>query len=264
MASKILHAVGLWFRYSYEWLVTLAGAFYFLFGGLFLSLLSLCIKPFISPKHAQSLGRYGMHYLTWLFFAGLQLTRLVKVDAAELDQLRNDNGLIIAPNHPCLMDAIFVSSRLPNTVCVVKASVLNNPVFFGAATLGEFIRGDKPIQFVQQCKIALQQGGQLVLFPEGTRSRNESINGFKGGLALIAQHSGATIQTVFIKTDNLFLSKNWPIWKKPDFPLIYKIELGRRFQVDEQEDHKAFTRQLENYFKNGLKQNHASIRNLAV
>ncbi len=263
-AAKILRTMGEVLLYSYQWFVALAGAIYFLSAGLLLSILGLLVKPFISNKQAQYVGRYGMHVLTWLFFACLQLTRLVKVDSTDLDQLRNDGGLIIAPNHPCLMDAVFISARLPNTVYVMKASVLNNPVFFGAATLGNFIRGDKPIQFVQQCKIALRQGGQLVLFPEGTRSRGESINEFKGGLALIAQQSGATIQTVLIKTDNLFLSKNWSILKKPDFPLIYKIELGQRFQVAKHQDHKAFTRHLEAYFKNSLKHNDPPTQKPAV
>lgn len=253
-----LPGLGKWLRYSYEWLVTLVGAVYFLFAGLFLSVLSLCVKPFLSGQQAQYLGRYGMHYLMWLFFASLELTRLVKVDLTDLDQLRNEKGLIIAPNHPCLMDAILISSRLPNIVCVMKASVLNNPVFYGGASLGGFIRSDQPLQFIQQCKIALHQGDQLLLFPEGTRTRNSSVNVFKGGLALIAQQTGAKIQAVFIKTDNLFLSKGWPLLKKPEFPLIYKIKLGQRFQVEKHQDHKAFTRQLESYFSEGLKK--TSIR----
>lgn len=253
MNSRILQVLLQCCRYCYEWLVTLSGAIYFLFGGLLLSILSLCFKPFISRQQAQLLGRYGMHALTWLFFAGLQLSRLVKVDFTALDRLRNDKGIIIAPNHPCLMDAVFISSRLSNIVCVMKGSVLNNPVFYGAATSGEFIRSDQPLQFIQQCKAALQQGGQLLLFPEGTRTRHESINPFKGGLALIAQQTGAPIQTVFIETNNLFLSKAWPLWKKPKFPLIYKIKLGQRFQVKKQHDHKVFTRELEKYFKDSLK-----------
>ena len=196
MVSKIVGAAGKLCHCSYEWLVTLAGALYFLLGGLLLSFLSLCFKPFLSRRQAQTLGRYGMHYLTWLFFAGLELTGLVKVDFTELDQLRNEKGLIIAPNHPCLMDAVFVSSRLPNIVCVMKASLLNNPVLYGGATLGGFIRSDHPLQFIQQCKHALQRDDQLLLFPEGTRSLDNSINAFKGGLALIAQQMGANIQTV--------------------------------------------------------------------
>jgi len=254
-ASKTLDTECRWFRYCYEWLITLTGAFYFLLGGLLLSFLSLCFKPFICRQHAQFLGRYGMHYLTWFFFAGLEITRLVKVDFAELDQLRNARGLIIAPNHPCLMDAVFVSSRLPNIVCVMKASVLNNPILYGGASLGGFIRSDQPLQFIQQCKITLQQGDQLLLFPEGTRSMDNSINAFKGGLALIAQQTGATIQTVFIETNNLFLSKGWAVLTNPDFPLIYKIKLGKQFKVDKQQDHKAFTRQLESYFRENLKRN---------
>lgn len=252
--SKIWPITSKCLSYCYEWLVFLLGAIYFVFGGMLLSILSLCFKPFINRHQAHYLGRYGMHYLTWLFFSGLQLSRLVKVDFTELDQLRNDHSLIIAPNHPCLMDAIFISSRLPNIVCAMKGSVLGNPVFYGAATSGDFIRSDHPLQFIQQCKTALKQGDQLVLFPEGTRTLGALVNPFKGGLTLIAQQTGAPIQTVFIETNNLFLSKTWHVWNKPDFPLIYKIKLGQRFHVDKQLDHKTFTRQLENYFNDSLKQ----------
>lgn len=238
----------------YEWLVTLSGAAFFLFSGLMMSLLSLFFKPFLRPRQAHWLGRYGMHYLTKMFFAGLRLSGLVRVDFNELDRLREERSLIIAPNHPCLMDALFVSSRLPNVVCVMKASIISNPVLFGCASLGGFIRSDSPRRFVQQCQDALDDGAQLLLFPEGTRTVVEPVNDFKGGFSLVASKTGVPVQTVFIQANTPFLGKYWRIWKKPTFPLLYRISLGERFQVDKDQDHRAFTARLENYFKSRLKE----------
>lgn len=237
----------------YEWLVTLAGTVFFLFSGLMMSLLSLFLKPFLRPHQAHRLGRRGMHYLTRIFFAGLSLSGIVRVDFNDLDRLRGERSIIIAPNHPCLMDALFVSSRLSNVVCVMKSSIISNPVLFGCASLGGFIRSDSPRRFVQQCEEALEAGAQLLLFPEGTRTVAKPINDFKGGFSLVAWKTGALVQTVFIEANTPFLGKHWPLWKKPTFPLIYKIRLGERFQVEKERDHRAFTVRLENYFKSRLK-----------
>lgn len=238
----------------YEWLVTLAGTAFFLSSGLTMSLLSLLLKPFLRPHQAHWLGRRGMHYLTRTFFAGLSLSGLVRVDFNELDRLREERGLIIAPNHPCLMDALFVSSRLPNVVCVMKASIITNPILFGCASLGGFIRSDSPRRFVQLCQDALDDGAQLLLFPEGTRTVVEPVNGFKGGFSLVAWKTGVPVQTVFIQANTPFLGKHWAIWKKPTFPLLYRVTMGERFQVDKNQDHRDFTVKLENYFKSRLKE----------
>lgn len=239
-------------RWCYEWLVTLIGAVFFVSAGLLLSLLGLILRPFLTRSQAHWCGRHGMHYGSRLFFAVLRLSGIVHVDFSELDRLRHERGLIITPNHPCLMDALFVTSRLPNVVCVMKGSVLHNPVFYGCAELGGFIRSDTPLRFVQQCKDALQEGAQLLLFPEGTRTVSGTINPFKGGFALLARQTGAPVQTVFIEANTPFLGKKWRIWQKPDFPLIYRATLGKRLQVGKDQDLKEFTSDLENYFRNHL------------
>ena len=236
----------------YEWLVAISGAVYFFSTGLLLSLLGLLVKPFLSKHQAHRIARLSMHYVTRIFFAGLELSGIVQVDFQALDKLYNERGIIITPNHPCLMDALFITSRLPNVVCVMKASVISNPVFFGVASLGGFIRSDSPTHFVQQCQEALDDGAQLLLFPEGTRTITETVNVFKGGFALIAKKTGAPIQTVFIYANTSFLGKHWAFWKKPPFPLIYRIVPSERFHVKQNQDHRAFTLALENYFKSHL------------
>jgi 1-acyl-sn-glycerol-3-phosphate acyltransferase len=78
----------------------------------------------------------------------------------------------------------------------------------------------------------LRAGNQLLMFPEGTRTRKKSSCRFKGGYALIAKTAGVPVQTVFIETNSKFLGKGWPLYRKPAFPLIYRVRLGQRFEVD--------------------------------
>ena len=85
---------------------------------------------------------------------------------------------------------------------------------------------------------------------EGTRTRKGPVNRFKGGFALIAKQSGTPLQTVFIETNSPFLSKGWPILKKPELPLIYRARLGKRFEVSG--NVKSFVSELEAYYRQEL------------
>ena len=44
-----------------------------------------------------------------------------------------------------------------------------------------------------------------------------------------ATRAGAPIQTVFIDTDSPYLGKDWPIWRLPPLPIVFRVRLGRRF-----------------------------------
>jgi len=175
---------------------------------------------------------------------------LLRVDLSALQALRGRGGILIAPNHPSLLDALLIISRFPEVGCIMKAPIWDNPVLGGAARLMGYIRNDAPINMVRQAADDLAAGVPLLVFPEGTRTRRKPVNAFKGGFALIAKRAGAPIQTVFIETDNPFLSKGWPLFKKPTFPLVYRMRLGQAFTVEGNVH--AFVRRLEQYYRDEL------------
>ena len=92
----------------------------------------------------------------------------------------------------------------------------------------------------------LKAGGQLVLFPEGTRTVATPVNTFRPGITLIAQMAQVPIQTVFIESESPYLGKGWPIWRTPEFPVVVNVRLGERFAP--QADHQGLLRRLETYF----------------
>ena len=236
----------------YEGIITFLALGYLMFFGLGLSLFSLLLLPFFNYSGIQRFGRHTLQILLKIFFFGLNVTRLLQVDARALDKLRGQKSIIIIANHPCLMDALFFSSRLPDVASVMKAAVLKNPVFFGGATLAGFIRSDSPRNFVKHCCDVLANDSQLLFFPEGTRSKTRAVNTFKGGFAMVAKESGRPVQTVFVEANTAFLGKGWQLWKRPAFPLKYRLVLGESFQMDNRADHKKFTLAMENYFKNNI------------
>jgi len=107
--------------------------------------------------------------------------------------------------------------------------LINNPIYGAAARLAGYIRNDEFIGGVTEAVENLRAGGQLLLFPEGTRTTRLPVNRLKGGAALVSKRSGVPIQTVLIETDTPFLSKGWPLHRIPQLPITFRVRLGRRF-----------------------------------
>ena len=237
-------------RLAYEYFVLYFGYLYFGIGCALCSLTAAALHPFLPGRFGAPLGRWitGVHFRG--FLALLRASGLVRIDLAALDQLRGERSIIIAPNHPCLLDAVFIISRLPQTACIMKAEIWDSFFLGGGARLSRYIRNNAPINLVRQSVGELRAGHQLLVFPEGTRTRAAPVNAFKGGFALMAKKSGAVVQTVFIETNSAFLCKGWPLLKKPDFPLIYRARLGMRFTAES--DLKAFVSKLKNYYREEL------------
>ena len=201
------------------------------------------------------MGRYVITVAFRLYLASLGLSRRFSFDLQALDALRDEPSLIIAPNHPCLLDAVMVMSRLPNVACVLKAELMNN-IFLGAgARLARYIRNEPVRRMVQQATLDFGCGSHLLLFPEGTRTTSYPVNPFKGSIGLISNHAQVPVQTILIETDSRYLSKGWSLFRKPPLPIRYRIRLGRRF--DPPQDARRFTAELEHYFAHELLQGSA-------
>ncbi len=100
-----------------------------------------------------------------LYLASLSLSRRCSFDLEALDALRDQPSLILAPNHPCLLDAVMVISRLPNVACVLKADLMNN-IFLGAgARLARYIRNEPVRRMVRLATRDFDCGSHLLLFP---------------------------------------------------------------------------------------------------
>ncbi len=215
------------------------------------SALSVPLYYLLPKRWTDPLGRWAITTGFRLYLNALSLIGAVRLDLDELDTLRDKGPLIIAPNHPCLLDAVMVISRLPNMACIMKADIVDN-VFLGAgARLAGYIRNDAQLSMIRQAVAELKNGSHLLIFPEGTRTTRWPINACKGTAALIARRARVPIQTVFIETDSPYLSKGWPLFRRPAMPITYRIRLGRRFDPPGKAG--AFTEELERHFIDELR-----------
>ncbi|MEZ5663455.1 MAG: lysophospholipid acyltransferase family protein [Burkholderiaceae bacterium] len=212
--------------------------------------LAMLAYPVLPRSVGQVLGRRAIMHGLRFYLLILRLLCGCRFDLRALDGLRDASPLIVAANHPSLLDAVLIVSRLPNAVCVMKASLMDNPLFGAAARLARYIRNRVPADVVLGSLQELQQGSQLVIFPEGTRTRDFPVGPSQAGVGLIASRAGLPVQTVLIRFSTPYLGKSWPLWRPPRLPLTCRVELGRRF--DPPSDNAVFRHELDTYFRTVL------------
>lgn len=239
----------LWIAYQYVAMLLIPGLFF---------LFCLGWLPFVLLGHLlpSRLGqRWGRHMIMDGFRAYLNILEgcfACRFDLAELEQLPSEGPLIIAANHPSMLDAVLIVSRLPNAVCVMKAALGDN-VFFAAATrLAGYIRNDEPLAMILNSRKSLQEGATLVIFPEGTRTEKFPVDTCTASTGLIASRSGIPVQTLLIEYSTPYLGKAWRRCRPPELPLHCRVRLGRRFEPSR--DVAAFTAELNAYFRAELSQ----------
>ena len=214
---------------------------------------AMLLQPLLPRRLGQLYGRRAIMHGFRLYLGFLQLFCACRFDLAELGRLRDTGPLIVAANHPSLLDVVLIASCLPNAVCVIKAALFERLLFGAAARLAGYIRNDAPLELILQARAELQSGAQLVIFPEGTRSGSFPLDPFTSGCGLLAWRAAMPVQTLLIEFSKPYLGKTWPLFRRPPLPLHCRIRLGRRFPPPA--DHAAFTVELEAYFRGELGKN---------
>jgi 1-acyl-sn-glycerol-3-phosphate acyltransferase len=211
------------------------------------NLVAWLLHPIVPKRHGTAVGRAAIAKGYRYVWVTAEACGMIRIDASALDPLRFEpGGLIIAANHPTMLDALVLVAWLPRGVCIMKADLMRN-VFLGAgARLARYICDDSPRRMVRGAVACLRESGQLVMFPEGTRTVARPINRFRPGITLIARRAQVPIQAVIIETDTPYLRKGWPIWRVPAFPIRIRVRLGERFAPEG--DYPALLEKLEQYF----------------
>ena len=209
------------------------------------------------PRHlGRPLGRLMISWGFRIYLRILTLFCACRFDLSEIDRLRGQGPLIVAANHPSLLDAVMIVSRLPNAVCVMKATLMDNLLFGAAARLARYIRNDVALKLILSAREELADGAHLVIFPEGSRTTNFPFDASSPSVGLIANRSKVDVQTLLIEFSTPYLGKAWPLFRRPELPLTCRVRLGRRFSPPA--NIQAFTAELDAYFHFEFGQNFRS------
>lgn len=212
------------------------------------SLPAALLYPFLRRfSWSERLGQAGITYGFRWVLGVMRLTGVLRVDFSALDALREEAPLVVAPNHPTMLDAVLVISRLPRVVCITKASLWDNLFLGGGIRLAGYVRNDLPLPMIRRAAAAVAAGAHLLIFPEGSRTTRWPVDPLHRSFGVLARAAGRPVQAVLIEAENPYLSKGWPLLRPPVLPLVFRLRLGARFEPGR--DPKAMLARLEAHYR---------------
>ena len=144
--------------------------------------------------------------------------------ASGLENIPRTGGCLLAANHQSFLDPPLVAAFLPREMhFMARRSLFRNPVFralivrYNAFAI-ERDRAD--VKGVRSAIERLEAGSILLVFPEGTRTRDGAVGPMKAGIGLLAERSAVPIVPVLI----MGAHKVWP--KGRLFPGLGSIRLA--------------------------------------
>jgi 1-acyl-sn-glycerol-3-phosphate acyltransferase len=164
----------------------------------------------------------------------LGILRILELEIAGSDTLAKIEGRLIVSNHPTLLDVVLLMALVPRVQCIVKHELWKSRYLGGVVRQAGYIRNDlEPELLLLACRNAIDEGSNLIVFPEGTRTKPNSAIRFHRGFANIALMTGAEIQTVSIQCAPLFLTKGQPWWRIPSRPPKFTVRVGESLDIEE-------------------------------
>ena len=165
------------------------------------------MDPEIVPIHD-----WIYYSMTWSF------RRFFKLGGWKLHGVENvpmNGPIILAPNHVSLFDPPLVGCASPRRVTTMGKAELFEKKWFGLKIFPYIIqhmatfpvkRGAPDRRALRRANKVLKEGEALVIFPEGTRTRDGELGSGEIGIAMIAHAARAPIVPVYLKGTHTALS----------------------------------------------------------
>lgn len=229
--------------YSLGCLMKILAIVYFGVGAVFLAIFVFPFIHLFASRKKQDFGVTARAYVSHtfrVFLDGLNLTHtsIRRVDDAEA--YRKIHSKVIIANHPSLLDFVYIMSLVPNSTCIVRGSLTKTPLA-GVIKQAYITNTTEFDDVLAECKKLTDQGCNVIIFPEGTRTPRHGQNNYKKGAARIALYCGCDVQPIFIGgSDKYGLGKHDPLWSYNHVePYLYDFKLLPVISVDEFKDMSA-------------------------
>jgi len=195
-------------------------------GGVLVSLLATPVL-YLLPGTAADRRLRARRLVHWLFRGFARLMQGLGVMAWRVEGLErlDRQGLLVLANHPTLIDVVLLVALIPNANCIVKSRLLSNPAMRGFITLAGYITNDRGGNLVDQAAESLAAGDVLVIFPEGTRSREGAPIHLQRGAANVAVRCQVPVTPVVIHCSPPTLSKEHRWYHIPERPFVMSFSV---------------------------------------
>jgi 1-acyl-sn-glycerol-3-phosphate acyltransferase len=222
-------------RLSLYWRVLATGFSFIIFGvgGL---LLRVAVFPLLNVFVWQrekriTLARAVIRFAFRGFVELMQTLGVLRYEIVAQHRLER-SGLLILANHPTLIDTVFLMAFVKRADCIVKGRLWNNPFTSGPVRAAGYINNDSGPDLVANCIASLQNGNNLIIFPEGTRTSGKGEINLKRGAANIAVRGARDVTPVVIHCEPLTLGKGEKWWRVPSCVVRFRIEVRDDIKID--------------------------------
>jgi 1-acyl-sn-glycerol-3-phosphate acyltransferase len=173
-------------------------------------------SPFYLAAYLFSENReYAFQRLNHNFYKGFFFLIRILIPRQKwriADEIKSMRSSVIVCNHLSYLDPLLLISLFPRHKTIVKSTFFNVPVFGWMLKQSGYIPSTSEgrlaelmIERIDAMGGYLASGGNLFIFPEGTRSRDGAIGRFNKGAFKIARHCQTPIKVLYIgNTDKLF------------------------------------------------------------
>jgi 1-acyl-sn-glycerol-3-phosphate acyltransferase len=137
----------------------------------------------------------------------------VEVRVRGIDNIVSDGAYIFVTNHASMFDIIAMSASFPRIRIMFKKELSYVPIWGWLIRWGHHImvdraKGSEAMKSLDRAATAIKTGGSVILFAEGTRSRDGKLQPFKRGAFTLAAKSGVPIVPIAINGSFKILPKS--------------------------------------------------------
>jgi 1-acyl-sn-glycerol-3-phosphate acyltransferase len=226
-----------------------------LFATVGVTLNVICAPLLLAPNRAShgAAVRATIRRLFSAWCAWLHATRLIYVRFHGFTPAALAGPAVYIANHPGLLDATFILSQLPDTICIFKPEIIRNPVLGPAALMAGYTSGDNGVDVIRDVAGRIAAGRSLLIFPEGTRTAaTVNLNPLRPGFALIAARARVPVRLILVRAPRDLVPKGWSWWRAPSFPSHVEITLLGELQAEPGETATELTARAARRFSDAL------------
>jgi len=185
-------------------------------GGILIGLVAFPLLIAVSPNRALRMRRAQalIHRVMRLFVGLMRWVGVISLEVHDAERLARGGQLVLA-NHPSLIDVVILMSLLKQTNCIVKGALWRNPFTRGPVMAAGYISNHGGSALIHDCVAALEQGDNLIVFPEGTRTPVGGPMQLQRGAANIAVRAACIVTPVVIRVSTPMLPKGRPWYRVP-------------------------------------------------
>lgn len=187
-------------RYIYR---ILAKLFCFAFFGICSLILAILLFPIIhiitgfNEKRFKVFVRKFNYQYFKIFVKIAEILGAIQLTVENKDSLKDLRSKVVIANHPSLFDVVILFSLIPNANCIVKGELIQNK-FISLIIRNLYIPNNIPFEDqLEMAKASMNEGNNLIIFPEGTRSKPGEPWEFKKGAARFALYAQNDVVPIF-------------------------------------------------------------------